>query len=67
MSTYHNIVFIKEELTYIFVLMNLFSPVKVPKFVNCSENPLSKSSCNIYNAIFCYIYIYIVFIYHNGF
>ena len=39
--------------------MNLFSPVKVPKFVNCSENLLSKSSCNIYNAIFCYIYIYI--------
>ena len=33
--------------------MNLFSSVKVPKFVYSSENLLSKSRFNIYNAIFC--------------
>ena len=58
--TYHNtcILFIKEELTYIFVLRNLFLPVKVPKFVYSSDNLLSKSRFNIYNAIFCaYVYI----------
>ena len=39
--------------------MNLFSPVKVPKFVYSSENLLSKGRFNLYNAIFCaYIYTY---------